>query len=183
MKFKVWDTVRLKNSLLEDYVSKLRLNEEMLFGIWDWIKIDKVEGGCIFIKKYSLWFNEDDFEKMPDGFDVFRWSRRVEFNGAIKKYGVNAYKPNDLRVKVWDKVRLTRLALALNWIGGGMDYVKLLTDWFKVYDISKDWKMIYMNEKTRWTKEQLEIVQEKKIPWLFILLIISLLWNLILEIK
>lgn len=183
MQFKVWDTVRLKSSSLEDYVSKLQLNKEMLYGLWYWFKVDKVQDDCLFNEKYRIRFGERDFEKMPDGFDVLKWVRRLEYDSAIEKYRVNAYEPNDLRIKAWDKVRLTRLALALNWIDGGIDYVRTLVNWFKVHHISKDWKMIYMDEKTRWTKEQLEIVPEKKIPWLFILFIISLLWNLILVIR
>lgn len=183
MKFKVWDTVRLKSSSLEDYVSKLQLNKEMLHGLWYWFKVDKVQDSCLFNEKYRIRFEERDFEKIPEGFEVLKWARMVEYDSAIERYRVNIYEPNDLRIKAWDKVRLTRLALALNWIDGDINYVRNLVNWFKVHHISKDWKMIYMDEKTRWAKEQLELVQEKKTPRLFILFIISLLWNLILAIK
>jgi hypothetical protein len=37
---------------------------------------------------------------MPEGFDVLKWARMVEYDSAIERYRVNIYEPNDLRIKV-----------------------------------------------------------------------------------
>lgn len=183
MEFKIWDTVRLALPSLNRFYSNLGKNGQLIYDIYNGVKVGGIAWNELYFKKHEVWFNKDDFEKCEDGFDVFKLTRDIMYWRVEEKFLPYANENQNITIKVWDKVRLTRDALALSYTDDCVKYYWLLIEWFEVHHISRCWNFIYMDERTRWTKEQLELVQEKRIPWLFILFIISLLWNLILAIK